>query len=352
MRMIQKVRSLSTLSLTLGLAAGLMATGCDRAESPAPAAPQQEQPALTPQQQAAFTKEAMAIKAEYNDPAAAFNQKAFDAAMIELMQRYHLPVPKAAQEAWSPLVPEYVPESGSAELAGALGKEAALTTVWKKVKALDITFPYAQVAVFKVKNTDVMTTWTVGIDPSVDPYLVAFYSTSGRWDRDAIKVIALNDDGHGFPNASIQWGNNTGADRMVALVAFGFSATTTGRSQLKYISTSGGPITTITGRIATSRVFSNNNVITAGCSGPFATRLEEKRISGGRYGTGILGVDVAQMKGANIFDRDTTVDLGFVLKPSGGNFVLPYLEDFDGKTYPNGNHYNGWQEDRYTCDVF
>lgn len=340
----------TALSIATTLLAGLCVSGCNQGNVGVDGATQEsagERTSLDPEQMQTFSQEAISLKTKYPD------LRDYDVEIRGLFARYGLKAPASVSEAFSPLVPDLAPDPDfSTEGTAAAAKTAALATVWKKVKAFDITYPHALVAGFDLPNGEVMTAWTNQIDATLDPYLVAFYAPSGRWDMDAINIIALDDDGLGYPNASITWRNNTGATQHVFMIAFGYSASTSGRGKLKFRTTSAGPISTRTGKINAYRTYANNNVLTAGCSGPFASRLELKRLEGGFYGTGIIGVNPSTMKGANIWDFNTVANFSEVLTPTGGNFVMPYLQHLDGDTYPNGNHYSGWQEDKYTCTVF
>jgi hypothetical protein len=335
------------LTLSFSLAAGLLVTRCDPGVAPAPAAPQKETGAgpavLSPEKQADFVKEVMTLKSTTPDPSE------YDRAARELFARYGIAAP-ATQEAWHPLVPDLASSASPEPGATGLAKNAALTTVWKKVKSLDINFPFVVMNQVDVENNDIVTAWTGRLEASADPFLVAFYMPSGSLKNGPIQVIGLDDDSQGNLNSRIQWQNNTGETQHVFVVAFAYGPAFTGRVRLKIATAMGTVIRT--GRIAASRVFANNSAFTTGCHGPFNTRLELQLVSGGFYGTGILGVDVVKMQGANVWDIPATAYMGFVLTPIGLNFVLPYLQDLDGNTYDNGNHYFGYQEDQYTCDVF
>lgn len=341
----------TALSLSTALLAGFSVSGCNygkiNTDDAAPISAG-EANRLNPEQSRTFAKEAIAMKSRYPDP------QEYDNGIRGLFARYHLPVPAPRGNAFSPLIPDILPDpiaSGNGQPVAA--KTAALAAIWKKVKSFDITFPYALLEVIDLPNNAVMSAWTAQIDATVDPYLVAFYAPGGDWNMGTVNIIALDDDGAGFPNAYMTWRNNTGSTQEVILLAFGYSASTSGRAQLNTTSASGGPISTITGTIAAYRTFDNDNISTTGCTGPGASRLEFKRLdpNSGFYGTGLLGVNRSTMTGVSIWElNDMRVNFNEVLAPTGGNFVIPYLRNEDGMTYPFGNHYGGWQEDKYSCN--
>lgn len=326
------------LALALGLAA------CDRADDAtvgmeAGAGQGAGKTVLTAEQQASFLKEAIAIKAR--SPMG----EAYRREMEGLYSRFRLPVPKA--EAATSL-PDLAGIAGETHEAGALAKGVKMI-YWKRVKNMDITYPFALYVYFNVAPGQTMTAWTEALSAGVDPMMMAFeyaYDPNG----DKITVLALNDDGNGNLQPKITW-KNTSADNSITveLMVFAYDNLGRGEARLKYKASAGGVVKTLAGPVHATRQFSNLPVNTENCTGPYSTRIGIQQLADRTYGTSVIAVDVAAKKGG--FVREIGVlDLGFVLKPVNMNFVMPFMHVTEGITY-DLNHHAGWQDDKYTCIV-
>ena len=336
------IRASSLFCLPVAFALGL--TSCDKATSPAGGPGQEQGPgpsSLTPEKRAAFEQEAITIKARFPEGAE------FETAMGELLVRYGFPVPAASASGVTHLP---APEDGSARTAPGVAAKAAAVAMYKRVKTLDVTYPFALYAEADIPSEATLDAVTEQVSETVDPYLVAFYHTNGKDDYDKVTIVGLNDDGAGGRNSKIQWKNTTGSARRVTLIVFAFSSATKGVARLKFTPYVGAPTSTRTGKVHTTRVRTNLDINTDNCTGPIRSRIGLKNLTPYVYGTGILAVDVAGKRGGNVRELQLTLEMGFPVTTSGGDFVLPYLQDNVGNVYVD-NHYLAWQDDLYSCNI-
>jgi hypothetical protein len=346
----------SVLQRMTTLAVALAFMACDRPDSGSTVVEPAEAPVsnpggMAPADRAAFEKEAIDIKARFQD------EDRFAEAMHDLLTRYRLPVPALLEAAAGPMDgagwpgKEFLDKAGETAGGEGLAKSAANVYLWKTAKDFNITKPYAILGSREVaanKEWGIYTT-TANLDPMVDAVLVAFYRSSGTDAAYKIKLVGYDDDSNGGRDASIIWKNNTGSTKVVEFVAFAYNTYTTGPIQVgNYIN--GTNVQWLKGTISANRNSSNLAVNTTNCNGPIRTRLRLRRVSGGGYGTSLLAINAVGGRGGIIKDTplSTTLDLGEPLAVGGGNFVMAFLPNVEGDVFGT-NKYYGWQDDQYFC---
>jgi hypothetical protein len=347
-----KTKSPLPAVLALGLASGLMLAACQAPETnpsavDAPPASASGRAELSPSEREAFEKEAVAVKARFQDEAA------FGTAMEELSARYGLAIPAAPRASLSPAVTGDFPIGDApAPEDQALGKTAASVFVWKTAKNVEVSLPFALYHLIEVPVNQTLVLYTEQVSALVDPFLVAYYRTSGTNASEAynVQIVGLDDDGHGGRNSEIVWKNTTGAVRLVEVIAFAYNSYTTGDARLRYSSFAGGGFGSVSGRLITTRITGNLPVNTSGCTGGARySRIILQKLEGIRQGSGLLGVNMSTMRGGNVRDFDAGISMLDPIPASDGSFMLPYLKHVPGTIYGN-SRYLATQNDRYLCE--
>jgi len=206
---MRTLRTGTRLAFALGL--GLSLVACNRTETVAPTA---EAVSPEPQQSpknAAFAKEAYALKSREKDPAK------IATAMRELMSRYGYPVLPREMSA-SNAVPGGV--------AGAFGKVAASS--WTQVRGMNVNYHFAHSRLVSVPANATLQATGIVVDGTADPMIMGFYKSIGSGNASAywVKFVGFNDDwAPGSLNARYNWTNNTGGAKSIRIVSLCYPST-------------------------------------------------------------------------------------------------------------------------------
>jgi hypothetical protein len=346
----------------LALAFGLSLAACNRTE---PVAPTSE--AVSPEppqipQDAAFAKEAYALKSNGKDPAE------IAAALRELRARYGYPALRREMSS-SQAVPAAVP---GALASGALGKAAA-TTVWTQAREVNIIYYFAHSQVVSVPANATLQATGIQVDATSDPMIMGFYKSVGTDNPEAyrVKFVGFNDDwAPGSLSSRFVWTNNTGAAKSIRIVSWCYPDAY-GQTTMNYKVTLSG--TTLASYTHTMWVNGNTQFETdrpssgtAGCTGPTGSNVELKRDphSPTGFGSTLVAFDEGTMEGSFIRDTDFALRMSRPLLQSGHNFLMGYFEGDGYQPSPMDEsdatidkldaHYHfpfyfAWQVDRYNC---
>lgn len=329
------------------LSAALAFMACDRADPKAPVAAPAEGAAMGPEAQqdaqgVAFAEAMVALKARGLDP------QATEAAIRELRLRfgYPLPAPVRAEEAPAK------PTDADVAAQAALSKAAAPGIKWKNVKGFVMTFPTAIKQSFVISNQGTLHAWTAlsAAEQGVDPVMIAYTRTSAG-SAHGIKVLGYVDDISSTNLGSeIVWTNTTGANVTVDILVFVYSPDNAGTIKLSVRPSTIFPVTHTYTTVVNAAPAWNNSVAggMSGCTGPWKSRIQFLKVSGGGYGHGLLAVNYKGMNGGEIVENTNVYELGGVLPSGAYNMILGYVpwsigQESDGTTY--------WalQDDRYDC---
>jgi hypothetical protein len=316
------MRTLRTGTL-LALALGIGLVACNRTETVAPtsggASPE---PPQSPKD-AAFAKEAYALKSNEKDPAK------IASALRELRTRYGYPALRREMSA-SEAVPAGVP---GALVSGALGK-AATTTSWTQVRAVNIIYYFAHTQVVSVPANATLQATGIQVDATSDPMIMGFYKSVGTDNPAAyrVKFVGFNDDwAPGSLSSRFVWTNNTGAAKSIRIVSWCYPDAY-GQTTMNYKVTLSG--TTLAAYTRTMWVNGATQFYTrvpsdyAGCTGPTGSNVELRRDpnSPTGYGSTLVAFDEGTMEGSFIRDTDFALRMSRPLLPSGHNFLMGYFE--------------------------
>lgn len=344
--------------ILLPLALGLALSACNRTEDSAPTvAGEPPEIADAAPVNAAFAREASAIKSRETDPAKR------EAAMRDLMSRFGYPALPARASG-----PGAAPVPGSAP--GALEKTAA--TEWTQVRGMNLFYPFAHSKVVSVPANGVLEAIANQGDAGSDPMLLAFYKTTSSGNAAAywVKFVGYNDDrAAGNLNAYFKWTNTTGAAKTIRVVSWSYPGTY-GVTNLTVRVTANGVASRFNSTLwvsgATEFETTSLHPDYAACTGPSASEIKLKRsptsVTG--YGHSLVAFNAGTMRGAFIRDTDYSLRLDEVLPPGGPSFLLGYFEGDGYQPDPMGiddatldaldAHYHfplyfGSQNDRYAC---
>ena len=253
-----------------------------------------------------------------------------------------------------------VPEEETA--AGPLAKSAASTS-WKTVKTTTFEFPYVLKEEINVAPGGTLKA-TLTAAPGqqyTDPFLLAYYQTSGLAGSKAykIKVVGFNDDAEaGSLDANFSWTNNTGSVKLVTVIGFAFSPSTGGAMELRTsFPVYPGPtglIGTVSSYLWVSGIAKYDNE--AGkfpCLGPTNTRVSLTRVSGSTaFNHTALAVDAKTLTGALVRASTQTMEVGSVVATGYPNLFLTFVPRHDYPVDDGVTVYTARQQNAYACDLF
>lgn len=302
----------------LALALGLGLVACNRTETvaPAPEAVSPEPPQSL--KDAAFAREAYALKSKEKDQAKVVP------ALRELMSRYGYPALSREMSA---------SESVPGGFSGALGKAAASS--WTQVRSVNVIYHFAHTQLLSVPAGATLQATGAQVDGTSDPLIMGFYKTIGSGNASAywIKFVGYNDDwGAGSLNSGFTWTNTTGASKSVRIVSWCYPETY-GTTTMTFKITQNGR--TIASGSRTMWVSGATEFYTripsdyAGCTGPLASQVELQRNRSNPatgFGSTLVAFDEGTMEGAFIRDTDYALQLNRPLKQGGSSFLMGYFQ--------------------------
>ena len=347
----------SALALSLALAF-TACTQSDPVEAPAASSPAGN-PGVRHRLTNPYIQDVLALKAQK------LSRAETEAGILALQKRYGIATPAAALAPdaglqTDPVLPEPIPGTEEKRTAPAgLGKAAAVTTVYKTKKSFN--FGNARVILHSV-NVPAGGYFQSWVEPDinhpeVDPVAVAYYKTPGSsGDVYTFIVAGVSDDSVDL-EPSLLWSNQTGVSQKVTVVAFAYSASTSGPGTLVILPTNTDRFD-YPGWVGGTQVYYNTaNPLTTGCHGPFLSRITLKRLTGSASTRGMLAVNEVTRRGGYILNQNASLNLADVL-PEGNvevqwnpSFVLGFSLAGNYDTFPVTT-FNAVQADQYTCDVF
>jgi hypothetical protein len=323
--------------LTVGASLALVA--CDRME-PTPASPAQN-PELEAQGKSggAYDLEIMALKQKNLDG------EALEAAIRAVQARHGL-VPEPSQKMVGPAGAKPLP----------LEKEAAFLAI-QVVKSFEFELPFAMQEDFVVQPNAVLEAWTARSPGStVDPYLVAFYTTNAAQGnaKYTFYLAAANDDqAVGDLNPRILWKNTTGVSKTVRIMAFAYNFNSGGEATL--IVRNNGIAWHETGIMRGQTQYTNNvgGGVPAGCSLTGKDRIALTRQEGGGFQNGVIAVNLVTKKGGYLHEGAAdyqTLDLLDVINSGSSNgFLMGFTLD-QGQPAYEYTRFKAIQGHKLICD--
>lgn len=260
--------------------------------------------------------------------------------------------------------PSYVPpalgeESETETSADPLAKSAAIPVIsWKTVKTTTFDFPFVlrRIASIPAGGTLTASTAISAGAPTTDPFLLAYYQTSGAAGDRAhqIKVVGYSDDISGANlNGSFSWTNNTGSSKQVTVICFAFSPETGGPMKLTTTRplVGGGTITETTAlQNVTGIAKYNDEAGPFPCVGPNGSRVTLSKVSGTTdFNHTVVAVNASNLTGATIRAANTTQEVGSAIASGYANLFLVFVPwaNVEGDDV---TRFTARQQNKYTCN--
>jgi hypothetical protein len=316
---------------------------------------------------AAFSKEAYAIKSREKDPAKA------KPAMRELASRLGYPVPPQESPA-SQAVPGPVSGEVSSEVSGegirALGKAAA--SRWTQTRAVNVIYHFGNSRLVTVPSQAVLQVTSAQVDGASDPMVLGFYKSvsSGNASAYWVKFVGYNDDfAPGNLNSRFTWTNNTGATKTIRIVSWSYPGTAGATTLAHTVTQTGRRLSAASSTMWVSGSLESLTHIPSdfnGCAGPQASQVGLTKISAGSaaFGSSLVAFNENTMEGAFIRDTQYALQLNTTLLQGGSSFLLGFFEGDGYQPSPMDESpesldqldahygypfYTAWQKDRFDC---
>lgn len=199
-----------------------------------------------------------------------------------------------------------------------------------------------------LKNGESLAAVALGKTASVDPFLIAYYSDPfGTPKLSYPKVVAYNDDaGAANRNSVIQWTNNTGVVRVLVVIAFAYSTSTSGLGNV-IVNTSTSSNVYFDQPIGGYKRFGGNPLPDVPNNCVFKKTQMRYSITSGDYNNfRVIAIDNMVMKGGGITGFPSHfLDLNWQVNNPYPSFVL--FHSFGGPSNIYSLSYK--QTDMYTC---
>lgn len=331
------------LKMALGLSLTMLFSACDRNENGEALKTPTSEGAAGSAGGEGFARELLALKAQNG------GRGVSDEAITALLSKYGLP---------NPMLDAHRAEQADPGLeeAKALPKSAA-SSVYVPMRKANLNLNMTLYSGATVPAGVRMEAWTARTadNQSVDPVLIAYYKIGNDAIGSTIRVVAMNDDFEGGLDPRISWVNNTGATSQIEIIAYGFSAGTSGMGTLKV--KTGGITRSYAGRFG--GVHLNRRNVTSskpleGCVYDSDELIMTRNIRDSEAGFSIA-VSWANNVGAFLsgdFDiggaATTSVRLPVGLKAVEPDFLLSFVP-WSGRSIFNATSYTAIQYQKFSC---